>query len=120
MRDLTLQIQSLDSFSEGALDAGRRLDKGQRTVAKGKLAFESLDGLLKLLTSNRWALLSTLRKQGPSSIRALAKALARDYRGVHADVAALIEAGLIVRDEGARISVPWARITAQMDLDAAA
>lgn len=120
MKELTLQIESFDSFVKSALDSGRRLDKGQRSAARGMLAFESLEGLLKLLTSNRWALLSALRKRGPSSIRALSKALARDYRGVHADVAALIGAGLIVRDEQARISVPWARITAQMDLDAAA
>jgi len=120
MKELSLQIQSFESFIEGALAAGRRLDKGQRTATKGKLVFESLEGLLRLLTANRWALLSALRKRGPSSIRALSKTLARDYRGVHADVAALIEAGLIVRDQQAKISVPWARITARMDLDAAA
>src|SRR3546814_16053747 len=75
---------------------------------------------LKVLTPNRWVLLRRLRSQGPSSIRALARALDRDYRGVHADVSALVEAGLIERNERGAIFVPWSRITAEMALDIAA
>ncbi|MCO5083269.1 MAG: hypothetical protein M9955_16620 [Rhizobiaceae bacterium] len=37
--------------------------------------------LFGLLTLNRWMLLRALKKAGASSIRALAKALERDYRG---------------------------------------
>jgi hypothetical protein len=39
---------------------------------------------------------------------------------VHADVAVLIDAGLIERTEQGAIFVPWARITAEMALDIAA
>ncbi len=120
MNDLTLRVQSLGAFFDEALAAGRRLDKGGRKAAHGKLAFESMEGLLKVLTANRWTLLTALRNSGPSSIRALAKGLARDYRSVHADVALLIDAGLIARGEDAKISVPWTRIVAEMDLGAAA
>lgn|SRR5271156_3328013 len=120
MREVTLRVEDLDSFSEGALAIGRRLDEGANKVGVAKLAFESMAGLLKLLTANRWTLMATLRKLGPVSIRALAKALARDYRGVHADVALLTDAGLIVRDEHGKVSVPWSRITAEMDFGAAA
>jgi predicted transcriptional regulator len=49
----------------------------------------------------------------------LSQLLARDYRGVHADVTALIDAGLIERADG-KISVPWSRITAEMAVDIAA
>ena len=76
--------------------------------------------LLRVLTPNRWVLLRTLHRIGPSSIRALAKALARDYRGVHADVAGLLDAGLITRDGAGLIRVPWSRITAEMAFGAAA
>ena len=120
MKELNVHIESLDRFFGDALAAGRRLDKGVRREGKGKLAFQSMEGMLKLLTANRWGLLAALRRQGPGSVRALARALGRDYRGVHADVAALIDAGLILREGPARISVPWSRITAQADLDAAA
>ena len=120
MREVTLRVEDLDSFFEDALAMGRRLDKGADEVGEGKLAFESMAGLLKLLTANRWTLMATLRKLGPVSIRALAKALARDYRGVHADVALLTDAGLVTRDDHGKISVPWSRIIAEMDFGAAA
>jgi predicted transcriptional regulator len=76
--------------------------------------------LLKVLTPNRWALLRRLRALGPSSIRALAHSLGRDYRGVHSDVAALREAGLIERRGDGKILVPWSRIIAEMSVDIAA
>ena len=57
---------------------------------------------------------------GASSVRALAKNLSRDYRGVHADVALLIEAELIARDDRGLIYVPWSRIVAEMALGVAA
>ena len=46
--------------------------------------------------------------------------LQRDYRGVHADVMALLDAGLIERSENGKIAVPWSRITAEMAVDVAA
>jgi len=84
------------------------------------ISFESMEGLLRVLTPNRWVLLRTLRAAGPSSIRGLAKALGRDYRGVHGDVSILLDAGLLARREKGMISVPWSRITAEMAVDAAA
>ncbi|MBX3575973.1 MAG: winged helix DNA-binding protein [Rhizobiaceae bacterium] len=79
-----------------------------------------MEQLLRLLTPNRWTLLRALRTQGPVSIRALSKALGRDYRGVHADVATLLQAGLIDRNEAGLVHVPWSKITAEMNLEAAA
>jgi predicted transcriptional regulator len=79
-----------------------------------------MEGFLRVLTPNRWALLRALRASGASSIRALSKALDRDYRGVHADVMALIDAGLIERNDSGEISVPWSRVTAEMAVEVAA
>jgi predicted transcriptional regulator len=45
----------------------RRLDRGQNKIARARFAFESMDGLLKVLTANRWALLRALRRLGPAS-----------------------------------------------------
>jgi len=56
----------------------------------------------------------------PRANRALAQALGRDYRGVHADVGVLVDAGLIERDDSGAISVPWSRVSAEMALDVAA
>ena len=57
---------------------------------------------------------------GASSVRALARSLERDYRGVHADVAALRDVGLIEKQPDGKVRVPWSRITAEMSVDVAA
>jgi predicted transcriptional regulator len=119
MKEVTLHVRNMDAFFADAKEMARRLDRGQTKTARARFAFESMDGLLKVLTANRWTLLRALRRLGPASVRALARNLGRDYRGVHADVAILVEAGLIARDEGL-VHVPWSRITAEMALDAAA
>jgi predicted transcriptional regulator len=120
MTEVRLHIEDLDAFAARTMDMARRLDRGERRRAKAHVSFETMEGLLRLLTPNRWVLLRTLRSAGAVSIRALAKALERDYRGVHGDVRTLIDAGLIERDANGMISVPWSRITAEMALDAAA
>lgn len=71
-------------------------------------------------TENRAGGFIVLALPRPSSIRALAPALGRDYRGVHADVTVLVDAGLIERDDSGVISVPWSRVTAEVALDVAA
>jgi predicted transcriptional regulator len=120
MKEVRLHVENLDAFARRSMDMARRLDRGERRQGKAHVAFESMEGLLRVLTPNRWALLRALRAHGPGSIRALALALKRDYRGVHADVTALIDAGLIERDAKGSIRVPWSRITAEMAVDVAA
>jgi predicted transcriptional regulator len=120
MKEVILHVRGFDAFFADARDMARRLDRRQTRSAPARFAFESMEGLLKVLTANRWSLLRALRHLGASSVRALAKRLGRDYRGVHADVAILVEAGLIARDDEGLICVPWGRITAEMALDAAA
>lgn len=120
MTEVKLHVESLDQFAARSMDMARRLDGGDRAEAASHISFESMDRLLKVLTPNRWELLRALRGRGPSSIRALAQALGRDYRGVHADVTGLIEAGLIDREASGVILVRWSRISAEMSLDIAA
>ncbi len=120
MSEVKIRIESVDEFFHGALEAARRLDRSERKAEPELIAFERMELLLKVLTPNRWTLLRTLRTQGPSSIRALSQALERDYRGVHADVAALLAAGLIERTNDGKVVVPWSRITAEMTVDVAA
>lgn len=48
-----------------------------------------------MLTNKRMELLRYVRRNNVRSIRALAKALDRDYSNVHADVKALAGAGLL-------------------------
>jgi len=83
-----------------------------------RLIFEDLETLLRHLTPARWALLKALRGLGPSSVRALARALGRDYKNVHSDVAVLEPLGLVARTRKRQIHVPWETVVAEMRLAA--
>lgn len=82
-------------------DAGRRFVDAWHRAERGEafrerhLVFESWDTLARVLTGKRMQLLRYVRRHKVASIRALAKALGRDYSNVHADVQALTAAGLI-------------------------
>jgi predicted transcriptional regulator len=80
------------------------------------LNFENLEDLARLLTTKRLELLRTLRREGPLSVKALAKILNRDYKNVHTDTAMLEQAELIQRNEEGQIHSPWDVIDAQVRL----
>jgi predicted transcriptional regulator len=75
-------------------DASHRAERGE-TFHERHLAFESWDALARVLTGKRMELLQYVHRHQPASVRALAKALRRDYSNVHADVQALTLAGLL-------------------------
>jgi predicted transcriptional regulator len=72
-----------------------------------RLSFESARSLFAELTPARVDLLDTLRRVGPCSVYALAKAAERNYSNVHTDIARLETLGLIERDAEGSISVPY-------------
>ncbi|WP_138679182.1 MarR family transcriptional regulator, partial [Candidatus Accumulibacter phosphatis] len=63
--------------------------------------------LFSELTPARVDLLDTLRRVGPCSVYALAKAAERNYSNVHTDATRLEELGLIERNEEGQVSVPY-------------
>jgi predicted transcriptional regulator len=81
------------------VDAWRRAERGE-TFRERHLAFESWDALARTLTGKRMELLRYVRRHDVASVRALAKALGRDYSNVHADVQALTAAGLLDATDG--------------------
>ncbi len=90
---------SVEDDADAFLDAWHRAERGER-VRERTLAFESWDGLARVMTGERYRLLRHLHGHPEPSISALARALGRQYRRVHADVAALEEAGLLDRSQG--------------------
>lgn len=71
------------------------------------LSFESARSLFSELTPARVDLLDTLRRVGPCSVYALAKAAERNYSNVHTDVARLEQLGLIERTGEDAVFVPY-------------
>jgi predicted transcriptional regulator len=99
---------------------GRRFAAAFDRAAAGEdfeerhITFMSLEEMLSALTPKRLEMLRRLRREGGAeSIRALGRALGRDYKRVHEDVTALEAAGLVVRD-GVRLRTPWDVLSAEL------
>ena len=91
-----------EAASRRFVDAWHRAERGE-SFSERHLSFESWDALARLLTGKRMELLRYVRHHNVTSVRALAKALKRDYSNVHADVQALTAAGLLdATDAGLR------------------
>jgi predicted transcriptional regulator len=101
MSDVNITVAGalVDDASRRFIDAWHRGERGE-TFRERHLAFESWDGLARVLTGKRMELLRYVRRLKVTSVRALAKTLGRDYRNVHADVQALAAAGLLDATEG--------------------
>lgn len=90
---------SLEDDGAAFLNAWRRAERGSY-VEDRALVFESWEALSKVLTGERYRLLRHVHAHPEPSVSALARSLGRQYRRVHADVAALEAAGLLARPDG--------------------
>ncbi len=90
---------TIEDDAAAFLDGWRRAERGD-AVHERVLAFESWEGLARVMTGERFRLLRHLHEHPEPSVSALARALSRQYRRVHADVAALERVGLLDRSEG--------------------
>lgn len=107
---------------------GAIFNAARRQIAEAKpgrtpdylLSFESARTLFSELTPARLDLLDTLRGIGPASVYALAKAAARNYSNVHADIARLVDLGLVERTGDETVTVPFDAVEIRMALAQAA
>ncbi|MFO1288905.1 MAG: hypothetical protein U1F25_01565 [Rubrivivax sp.] len=94
------------------------LQQGKRPKTHFAVGFSEVGQMLAVFTPKRWELIAKLREIGPVTTAQLARTLDRDYRNVHADVAALSEWLAVQRDQEGLVSVPWAEIVVDMKLPA--
>ena len=100
MSDLKIIVGgSLAEDAAAFVGAWRSGERGQ-TVADHVLAFESWEGLARVMTGERLRLLRHLHAHPEPSVSALARSLGRQYRRVHDDVTTLEGAGLVMRAKG--------------------
>ena len=90
--------------------------KAQRSA---RISFAAPELLWKVLTAKRWELLKALCGAGPVSIREAARRIGRDVKAVHADVTALLEAGVLDRIADGRIVFPFDAVKVAFLLSAA-
>ena len=117
-KQINIGVADAATTAKDFIDVWKRAESGKRVKTEIKLNFQNLETLLKTLTTGRWVLLKTLHKIGPTSIRALAKKLARDYKNVHTDVRLLENVGLIERTRDDKVEVPWDTVEARLQLAA--
>jgi predicted transcriptional regulator len=83
------------------------------------ITFATPELLWKLLNAKRWELLKVLCGAGPVSIREAARRVGRDVKGVHSDVTALLNAGVLDRSKDGRILFPFDAVKVEFLLQAA-
>ena len=85
------------------------------------ISVPSWDVLGKVLSPPRLEILAAVPELKPASIAALAKALGRDFKNVHADVTFLSEVGLLMlRETGPRRTLVPTALYSEIDLPLAA
>ena len=93
MKTVTLDVRSpAEAMNDFA--AAWKTRKAQKSA---RISFASPELLWRVLTAKRWELLKVLCGAGPVSIREAARRVDRDVKAVHADVTALLNAGVLER-----------------------
>jgi predicted transcriptional regulator len=85
-----------------------------------RINFASHDLLWRLLAPNRWSVPQVMIGAGPVALREIARRLGRDVKGVHTDVHALLDAGLIDRVASGGFEFPFDAVHVDFTLLAAA
>lgn len=103
-------------------EAAARFKKTWKTGTAGPavFTFSSPAQLFSVISPKRWQLIERLQHLGPSTVRGLARALDRDVKRVHDDVMAMMEWGLVERNDEGFVHVPFSVIHAAFDLKAVA
>ncbi|WP_321797332.1 transcriptional regulator [Caballeronia sp. J97] len=114
MKTVTIGIASLEEVGERVMKA----------VKSGKFqghlfSYATPELLFRTFTTPRWQIIRAMTGAGPMSIRELSRRLERDVKGVHRDVTALLEAGLLEHDEHGAIVFPYDTVHVNFTLKAA-
>jgi len=91
---------SLRDAADRVVTAWRRAQRGGKRAAQDNVTFVSWSALAAVMTDRRYEMLRYLRRHPTPGIRALARALGRDYKRVYAGVRALAAVGLIESVDG--------------------
>ena len=95
---------ALDAFAE----TWRHVQVGEAVTPR--LAFGSLHELFSALTEKRLELMRHVASHEGVNTYQLARQLGRDYKNVYTDVAALVELGLLAKDDRGELSAPFDEI----------
>ena len=115
MKTVILDVRTAHAAMAGALAAA----KSGRPQKYARISFSSPELLWRVLTAKRWELLKAMCGAGPLSIREAARRVDRDVKAVHADITALLRAGVLDRTESGQVEFPYEAIKVEFLLEAA-
>lgn len=115
MKTVTLDVRPPEKAMAEALAAA----KSGKAQKNARISFATPELLWRVLTAKRWELLRALCGAGPVSVREAARRVGRDVKAVHADVTALLLAGVLDRTESGKIEFPYDAIKVEFLLEAA-
>lgn len=115
IRTLTISVEP-DQEKLDAQSRERVLQAIQSGYHGEYITFSTADQLFAALPPKRWLLIEKLQQIGPSSLRHLARALKRDVKRVHEDVSALLQDGIVERDEQKKLVIPFASVRIEFSL----
>jgi predicted transcriptional regulator len=115
MKTVTLDVRSLtDSMADFA-----KAWKTGSADETARISFASPDLLWKVLTAKRWALLKAMSGQGPMTLREAARRVGRDVKAVHGDAHALLDAGVLHKNDDGKLEFPFDSVRVEFMLNAA-
>ena len=116
MSNAIIGISDWDRSRADLLAFADKLDAGALPAQLDfHLDFADACQLLCELPPKRLQTLRAIKRIGPVSIYAVAKALGRNYSNVHTDVHKLIEHSLVERDPDGLVRVPWDDVVVRVD-----
>jgi predicted transcriptional regulator len=115
VKTVILDVRSPDD----ALQDFTQAWKSGKAAKNARISFATPELLWKVLTAKRWELLKALCGAGPVSIREAARRAGRDVKAVHADVTALLNAGVLERNNDGLIVFPYDAVKVEFLLQAA-
>jgi predicted transcriptional regulator len=115
MKTVTLDVRNPREAMADALAAA----KSRRPQRSARISFATPELLWRVLTAKRWELLKALCGAGPLSIREASRRVGRDVKAVHADVTALLSAGVLNRTASGQIEFPYEAVKVEFLLEAA-
>jgi predicted transcriptional regulator len=113
MKTVTLEVATLKNVKRRVQEAFKGRKQGAR------ISFATPELLFQLMTAKRWELIRTMTGAGPLSIREAARRADRDVKGVHGDVHALLNAGILQKTDDGLIIFPFDAVRVDIMLHAA-
>jgi predicted transcriptional regulator len=115
MKTVTLDVRAP---AEAMADFSQAWKTGKASKTD-RISFASPELLWKVLTAKRWELLKALCGAGPITVREASRLVGRDVKAVHSDLSALLNAGVLSRNESGQVEFPYEAVKVEFLLQAA-